>query len=108
MGYLRYECIVVNGWSAEEVLNAYRIALLECGTLVSSIVLHPSNGGASFLIAPDGSKEGWVDSDISETARKSFITRIELLGIKVDWALIRMGGDDDEFRVLDSSGVTKT
>ncbi len=70
----------------------------------SGIVPHAINGGAAFFISPDGSKEGWSESDKAAQTRKEFIAQLRhptsLAG--VDWAQVLIGGDDGEFEVLQS------
>ncbi len=108
MGHIRNECIVVSGWSAERVLKAHEAATSifnprGMGGLVGGLTQHAINGGAAFLIAPDGSKEGWADSDKGETARNEFIEFLrEEKSLYLEWALILIGGDDGEYRVLQS------
>lgn len=110
MGYLRHECIVVNGWDTKRVARAHEAATAifneaRMGSLVSGLTQHTVNGGASFLIAPDGSKEGWEPSDRGEAARREFLEWLksdEARQLGLGWALLLVGGDDGEFRVLAS------
>lgn len=111
MGYIRNETIVVSGWDDARVLRAHSAAAAifdshRIGRLVSGLTQHITNGGAAFFIAPDGSKEGWHDSDVAEAARKEFIGWLktdEARKLYLDWALIILGGDDGEFSVLQST-----
>lgn len=111
MGYLRHECLVVSHWDDRRVGRAHDAALRifgdlsdDMGTqfarLVSPLIRHAVNGGAAFFVAPDGSKEGWEPSNLAEEARAALIA--ELRKLKVDWALILLGGDDERFEVLQS------
>lgn len=71
MGYIRDEAIIVTGTPAaceEAVVEAVRL-----GLHVTSIRAHNINGRSSFLIVPDGSKEGWEDSDKGDAARAMWI-----------------------------------
>lgn len=115
MGYFRHEAIVVTSYSEENTKEAHDLATRifseaagddedKFVRLVSPIVTHMANGGSSFLIAPDGSKEGWTLSDIGEAKRRQFINMLTSLQNHADYALVRIGGDDDEFTVLESSG----
>jgi hypothetical protein len=67
MGYIKDEAIIVTADKAA-CLIAQKQAI-ECGLRVTSAEAHHVNGLASFLIVPDGSKEGWQDSDDGEHAR---------------------------------------
>jgi hypothetical protein len=110
MGYIRNETMVVSGWDAARVLRAHGAASAifdshKIGRLVSGLVQHLTNGGAAFFISPDGSKEGWHDSDLGDAARKEFIAWLrtdEARKLYLDWALIVLGGDDGEFTVTQS------
>lgn len=108
MGYLRHECMVVSGWDHAGVMRVHSTALsifnpIGMGSLVSPVTQHIVNGGAAFMIAPDGSKEGWVPSDKAADARDEFIAHLRSQTEDfVEWALILIGGDDGEYRVLQS------
>lgn len=110
MGYLRHECIVVSGFDASKVLRAHEAASgifngFRLGSLVGGLTHQAINGGASFFIAPDGSKEGWEVSDRGDAARAEFIGFLKSEGAKelfLDWALVLLGGDDGEYRVTQS------
>lgn len=106
MGYLRHECIIVSGEIAVEVLQAHGAALSifnqrGCGSLVGGLSQHITNGGAAFLISPDGSKEGWYCSDIAAAARAEFILYLRS-GPSFNWAHVLIGGDDGEYEILQS------
>lgn len=63
---------------------------------VSEVVESPVNGYQSFLIAPDGSKEGWADSDKGEAAREAWTMWARSSRLYLDWVHINYGGDDNE------------
>jgi hypothetical protein len=81
MGFVRHHSIVVTSTN-EQLLEKAQIRAKQifdqsfnCDTsLVSSIVGSESYGCFSFFIAPDGSKEGWEDSDRGDSARQLFIS----------------------------------
>lgn len=110
MGYIRNECVVVSGWDRTRVEKAHRSAVAifareQMEDLVGDIVPHTMNGGAAFLIAPDGSKEGWEhsDSDLAGSLREEFMAVLKgKPDWYLEWALILLGGDDGEYRVLKS------
>lgn len=108
MGYLRNECIVVSSWSEDNARKAHATAVKiftdhDMHLIVGALTPHAMNGGAAFLIAPDGPKEGWEHSNIAERARGEFIAYLKgAAGIYVDWVLLLIGGDDGEYGVLDS------
>ena len=105
MGYFRHECMVVSSERREDVQKAHEAASAifndaGMGSLVTGVVLHAINGGAAFMVAPDGSKEGWARSDAAARARSDLIQ--VLATMPINWALILLGGDDGEYRVLQS------
>lgn len=105
MGYIRHRTLVVHGWSDKEVIEAYAKATSEFnavghGSLVSGLVGTTVNGGMSFFIAPDGSKEGWEDSDKCDKARARLL--VYLRKSALCWVDLEIGGDDQNFRVLKS------
>jgi hypothetical protein len=108
MGYLRHECLIVSSDDADAVL---RVQTAACsifdeqgmGRLVGGLTQHLTNGGAAFLISPDGSKEGWGQSNDAEAARNELIEWLRSGEAPfVNWALVLIGGDDGEYRVLQS------
>lgn len=83
MGYIRHHAIVVTSWDDARMKIAHEKAKEIFGETVSPIVHSTINGYTSFFVAPDGSKEGWDESDNGDAHRKSFI----------DW--INKGAYDD-------------
>ena len=67
-----HKAIVVTSWH-EEGIGAAREVAIGHGLPVSSIVGPVLNGFRSFLVAPDGCKEGWPDAENSDAARSIFI-----------------------------------
>jgi hypothetical protein len=104
MGYIRHHAIVVSGhhkWVAGNLpdIHEARQAALDAGCrLVTGVVGPGTNGTSSFLIAPDGSKEGWEESDRGDEARDRFVAwlREHGKGGFYDWAEVVLGSDDAE------------
>lgn len=67
MGYIRDEAIIVTGNPAE--CEAAQAAANRIGLLTTNTTGHRTNGMCSLLIVPDGSKEGWDDSDTGDAQR---------------------------------------
>lgn len=100
MGYIRHDAIVVTGWDAERLKPA-RAKAVELKLPVSEIVSSPVNGYVSFMIAPDGSKEGWDSSDNGDKARAAWIEWARKTdGLWVDWAHVSYGGDEPRYASL--------
>ena len=68
MSYTLHDAIIVTAHFLEEAEPAHAKAS-ELGLQVTDIVVSDPNGWATFLIAPDGSKEGWPESDAGDSAR---------------------------------------
>lgn len=73
MGYVRHNAIIVTGDSYPEAqkkfLEVYVKAKELFGELVSPVIPSPTNGYQTFMIVPDGSKEGWDVSDEHDVKR---------------------------------------
>ena len=97
MGYFIHHAIVVTSWSekrTKEAHNYARIIFAELNACVSEITPMVTNGYTSFFIAPDGSKEGWPESDACNEARDEFFKKINSLDGFVDAVEISFGGDE--------------
>ncbi len=112
MGYIRHHAIVVTGSRYRDVRpnaertdidDAHAAASAAGCKLVSPIVGPGVNDTYSFLVAPDGSKEGWKDSDDGDTARDAFIAWMQDAngehGGWFAWAEVVLGTDDAEAHV---------
>ena len=72
MGYIRHHAIVVTSWDENAINTAHEKADELFGEAVSDVVQSQWNGYRSFLIPPDGSNEGWTESDAGDIARERF------------------------------------
>jgi hypothetical protein len=103
MGYIKHNAIVVTGWDLERLNKAREKAMsltLDCSPIVAST----TNGYQSFLIAPDGSTEGWDRSTECEGHRAAWIEWVrtgEGRELYLDWAHISYGGNDADGAYLD-------
>lgn len=91
MGYMRHHAIVVTGYDHYDtpsegqpidVLHATVLKLQErfpslCWISPVSPAGLAINGYRSFFIAPDGSKEGWTDSDNGDVFRNKVVQVLE-------------------------------
>jgi hypothetical protein len=71
MGYIRHHSIVITSTDEDKLQEVYNkaIDLFKKGQ-VTNIIGPVINGYYSFFIGPDGSKEGWEDSDIGDKNRE--------------------------------------
>jgi hypothetical protein len=93
MGYIKHHAIVVTSWNDALIVEAHAKAVEYC-RLVTPLSETGVNGYRSFLIAPDGSKEGWGDSDLGDAEREAFIRWAEGQAIRrrLDIAPLVRGG----------------
>lgn len=76
MGYIRHHAIIVTTYD-EHIKKAFAKAKAIFGSRCSGIIPSPMNDYESIFIAPDGSKEGWADSDQGDVDRDEFVEWIE-------------------------------
>ncbi len=112
MGYIRHHAIIVTSLDKEiEPLYAKAVEIFEDG--VSAIVDSRVNGFRSFLVAPDGSKEGWDSSGQGDRRRERFVEWLaqrqrENPWGSLDWIHLQYGDDNRETRILgDSSEIVQ-
>ena len=100
MGYTRHHTIIVTGWNLERTEKIRDKIKKECTTLrPTKVHVSATEGYGTFFIGPDGSKEGWPDSDAGDNDRNIIInllesTRFEDGSSPFDWVEIEYGGDD--------------
>lgn len=101
MGYMCHHTIIVTTYRQTYILSAHNAAKELFGVLVSGIVESVMNGYYSFFIAPDGSKEGWDESDEYDKKRGQFIEWLD--GFQFEdgsspfkWFEAQYGDDDDD------------
>jgi hypothetical protein len=104
MGYMRHHAIIVTSFDADLVTQAHAKAT-GLGMLVTNITRDSVNGYQSFLAAPDGSKEGWDESDAGDARRAEFIDwldsrRYEDDSTSIDWVEVQYGDDNGDNKVL--------
>lgn len=103
MGYMRHHAIVCTSWDENKIKSAHTQAKM-LNLTVSELVSSPINSYWSFLVAPDGSKEWWPDSDAGNINRNLFIEFLKTKeGIRayVDWAFVQYGDEGGHQELLD-------
>ena len=100
MGYIQHHAIVVTGTYDEWIESAHVKAVDLFGeTQASAIVNSKMNGTKSFFVGPDGSKEGWEDSDRGDRNRDKFIAYLDGLRYEdgsspLSWVEVLYGDDE--------------
>jgi hypothetical protein len=99
MGYIKHHAIVLTTWEdiAPIVLKAKELGLDVLGPSFSKV-----NGYATICIPPDGSKEGWTESDEHDAACYKFKTWL-LRSVSYEWVDVAYGSDDATATVIDSA-----
>ena len=115
MGHMKHHAIVVTHWDTKKVKEAHdkakeifkntfkKVFGISDGDLVSPIISGVVNSQDSFFIAPDGSKEGWEDSNAGNDARKEFLDWLHNSKDNYcDYVEIEFGGDSNMNEVIQS------
>jgi hypothetical protein len=102
MGYICHHTITViasdEGHAKAAHAEACRLFEAPGVAPVSDILTSPINGYWTFLIAPDGSKEGWRDSQRGNDARAAFVSWLEgalRRSLWLEWAVTAWPEDGD-------------
>ena len=93
MGYIMHDAIIVTAFRDQDAV-AGRDKAEELGLPVSNLVRSMVNGYTTFLIAPDGSKEGWSDSDKYDGIRARWLEwahKAYADGMYLKWCHVRYG-----------------
>lgn len=95
MGYIAHDAVIATMHFGEAPdIDAFRKSLpdefrhLVIGPIASVVNDHPS-----FAFLPDGSKEGWGDSDLGDEFRQQFIELFRHVEGRADVVSVRFGGD---------------
>lgn len=103
MGWIRHHGIVVTGCGAHiEVAHAQAVSIFP---EVSALIGGRMNGYESFFIPPDGSKEGWKDSQDGDGERDKFIAWLTAEYRGVDWFEYSNDVDNDRLEITRSNNA---
>lgn len=95
MGYIKHHAIVLTSWKYEH-LEAARAKAEELGLRPTELTNEVTNGYRSFMVPPDGSKEGWEESEGGEQRRQTFRGWLyaQSEDLYVEWCEVAYGSDD--------------
>ena len=99
MGYMRHHAIVVTS-SDNDQLELARDAAADAGLSPSAIVSSAVNLYHSFFVPPDGSKEGWEESDVGDASRDCFVNYLRPQSGFLSWVEVFYGDDNRECEVV--------
>ena len=105
MGYIRHHAIIVTSGIDDLIELAHAKAKEIFEETVSPIVNSATNGYRSFMVGPDGSKEGWNTSDIGNHKRQQYVSWIESQAYNdgsnsLSYAELFYGDDDEECEIV--------
>lgn len=111
MGYIRHDAVVITTWheldKLEEYVTQFRAGLSEGWQgLVVGPIHSVVNGDVTYFIAPDGSKEGWGDSDTGDRIRYEFLEGLDKLELYYHGIAVNYGGDNQDMvriRILEDN-----
>ncbi|CAB4188127.1 hypothetical protein UFOVP1165_20 [uncultured Caudovirales phage] len=103
MGYIRDHAIVVVGTYGNYLDEAHKKAI-NIFPWVSSISPAGYNDSRSFFIPPDGSKEGWDESEDGDMRRDEFVQYLieqayEDGSSPLKWVEVRVSDDELDMRI---------
>lgn len=106
MGYMRHHAIVVASWSDDLLKKAHEVA--EGSFPWVSEIAENSLGIGSFFVPPDGSKEGWNESDLGDDRRNGFTKWLDAQryddgSTSLDWVEIQFGDDNKKTEIVSHS-----
>lgn len=98
MGFIRHHAILVTHWDLDKINDAHSEAIRN-GLDVSGISVTEINGYATFCVFPDGSKEGWPESENGDIRRDAFVAWLRSQESEpgypmYGWAELCYGSDD--------------
>ncbi len=102
MGYIRHHAIVVTGWDAAQLATAHEKAD-DLGMRPSAIIRSHMNGYETFLVPPDGSKEGWDESDDGDKSRKTFTRWMSEEAPYLAWVVVQYGDEERVTKIMEHS-----
>lgn len=104
MGYMCHHAIVVTA-SDDDLIAAAHAKAINLGMSVSPITNVVTNGYRSFLVAPDGSNEGWGTSDCGDGQRDAFVSYLRDLAwedgsSRLGWVEVQFEDDYDDTAIV--------
>lgn len=109
MGYMRHHAILVTHWEAARIERAYLKAVEIFGDMVSPLVKSESNGIQTFVIVPDGSKEGWDPSEVGNDNREIFKQWLKadakVKQFDMDWVEVQYGDDERVTKIIEHAAM---
>jgi hypothetical protein len=111
MGYMVHHALIVTGSPREDytpadrhsIEDAHRFAVVTAQRLqaceVTELTALSTNHYRSFMVAPDGSKEGWATSTDGDVTRSEIIEWLRASNGFFSWAEVQYGDDGGDNRL---------
>lgn len=98
MGYMRHHAIVVTGPDTRAEIAHVEARKRFDRRFLTDLTDVAVNGYRSFLVAPDGSKEGWPESADGDARRAEFIAYLR--GQSLGWVEVQFDDDERETKII--------
>jgi hypothetical protein len=99
MGYVRHNAIIATAWQegAAEALVAYAAGIGADAIAGPEVI----NGYRTVVVVPDGSKEGWSNSNEGDERRQKIRAWLESEKYYWEWAEVAYGDDPANAEVVE-------
>lgn len=104
MGYMRSHAIIVQDYGYGDWMEKAHAEAVRIFPWVSPLSDYAVNGIRSFFVPPDGSKEGWAESDDGDARRAEFLAWLK--GVKhndgsspLAWVEVQFADDEHQNRI---------
>jgi hypothetical protein len=103
MGYTRHHAIIVTTWDKATIKEVHKTAKrLFPSQMVSDVLRGTINGYYTVFVGPDGSKEGWPESDKGNARRAHFIEHLHTLFLAA-WVEVQYCDEEGDEKITRSS-----
>lgn len=76
MGIINHNCIIATTWDDPSILELDKLA--KAANIGPLVITEPNQfGDRTVILPPDGSKEGWPDSEKGDEMRDAFVELIK-------------------------------
>ena len=110
MGYIKHNVMIFTSWDKRNLIKVRKFATTLLGSLVTNIKSSNVNSTFTFFIAPDGSKEGWTESDIADDCRQKIADFVNSMAYSdgsnvITFVDVSYSNDDREVLVANNNVV---
>lgn len=112
MGYMCHHAIIVTNYDKKNAEEAHQKAK-SFGLQTSEVVESTTDSYFTFVVFPDGSKEGWPESEEGDAKRGLFIKWIKSQvfedgSTSFDWAHLQYGDEEGDDKILEPPALPLT